>query len=72
MRLIVITLLTPSLRSGIRLSAKNRRHEYIANGDGHVANFLPRYIGPHVFTQTPHGASRARVGYWIRTDAHRR
>ena len=30
------------------LSAKNRRHGYLASGDRHVAKFMPCYGGPYM------------------------
>ena len=33
------------------LSTKNRRHEYLANGDGRVAKFMPRYDGPYTILE---------------------
>ena len=36
------------------LSTKHRRHEYIANGSGRVAKFMPRYDGPYtILSATP-------------------
>ena len=35
-----------SCKVHVRLQ-QNRRHEYIANGDGRVAKFMPRYDGPY-------------------------
>ena len=33
------------------LSTKNHRHEYLANGDGRVAKFMPRYDGPYTILE---------------------
>ena len=33
------------------LSTKNRCHEYLANGDGRVAKFMPCYDGPYTILE---------------------
>ena len=46
-------VLDPKFKVGdkVMLSTMNHRHEYLANGDGHVAKFMPRYDGPYTILE---------------------